>query len=158
MGVILVSKFTKFLLHTSIIPIWLFTRTLSILRSSDFLPRACMYKNIIYLGLLLMLTNISSAEQDPYIVLVILEAKPGKEKELEESLNAVVEPHRSQKTCLDYKIHHDTSNPAKFGIYARWTNEEEHDKEFHKSYVQELLKKLEEILVKPLEVLGGHEL
>lgn len=93
----------------------------------------------------------------PYVVLVLLLAKPGKELELKQALMEVVEPHRSQETCLDYHIYQDTNEPAKFGIYARWVSEEEHDKEFEKPYVQALLKKLDDILAAPLQVIGGAE-
>lgn len=94
----------------------------------------------------------------PYVVIVLLEAKPGKEEELKEALMEVVEPHRSQKACLEYRLHQDTKNPAKFGIYARWENEEEHDKEFQKPYVQSLLKKLDVLLIRPLEAIGARDL
>lgn len=94
----------------------------------------------------------------PYVVLVILEAKPGKEMELKQALMAVVEPHLSQNACLDYRLHQDVHNSAKFGIYARWISEEEHDKEFQKPYVQALMRKLDEILARPLEAIGAEEL
>ena len=97
--------------------------------------------------------------QKLYIITVILEAKPGKELELKQALMDVVEPHRREKACLEYRLHQDLNNPAQFVIYARWTSEEEHDKELKKPYVIALLKRLdEELLAKPLQAFSLEEL
>lgn len=99
-------------------------------------------------------SNIGEVSMEkPFIVIVVLEAKPGKEEELKQALMEVIKPHRSEKACLEYRLHQDVNNAAQFVIYARWVNEEEHEKEFNKPYVSALMKKLDVLLVRPLQAI-----
>jgi quinol monooxygenase YgiN len=52
-----------------------------------------------------------------HTVVVILEAKPGKETELKNALVNVIQPSRSEKTCLEYRVHQENNNPAQFILY-----------------------------------------
>ncbi len=43
--------------------------------------------------------------QKPHTVIVILEAKEGKENELQSALEGVLKPRRAEKTCLECRLH-----------------------------------------------------
>jgi quinol monooxygenase YgiN len=92
-----------------------------------------------------------------YTVIAFLEAKPGKESELKQRLEDVVEPSRAENTCLEYRLHQDLNNPAQFVIYENWKSKEAHQEQFQKSYITALIKKLEELLAKPYQAIFAHE-
>ncbi|WP_160116249.1 putative quinol monooxygenase [Legionella busanensis] len=94
----------------------------------------------------------------PYTVIVILEAKLGKESELESALKAVVEPSRLEKTCLEYRLHKSIENPAQFILFENWESREKHQEHFEKSYIIELGRKLESLLNKPYQAIFASEL
>jgi quinol monooxygenase YgiN len=94
----------------------------------------------------------------PHTVIVILEAKPGKENELEKALQSVVQPSRAEEICLEYKLHQDSSNPAQFILYEQWASREQHQEQFTKPYIIELGQKLESLLAKPYQAIFAHEI
>ncbi len=94
----------------------------------------------------------------PHTVIIILEAKAGKETELASALKAVVEPSRSEEICLEYKLHQSNDNPAQFVLYEQWLSKEKHQEQFTKPYIVELGKKLDALLAKPYQVIFATEL
>jgi quinol monooxygenase YgiN len=80
--------------------------------------------------------------QKSYTVVVVLEAKPGKQDELKSALKAVIEPSRNESTNLEYRLHQDLNNPAQFVLYENWISKEAHQLQFQKPYIAELGDKL----------------
>jgi len=93
-----------------------------------------------------------------HVVIVIFEAKPGKEGALEAALSDVVGPSRSEASCLEYRLHKSNTNPAEFVLYENWESQEKHQEQFQKPYIIALGQKLEELLVRPYQVIFSHEL
>lgn len=85
----------------------------------------------------------------PHTVIVVLEAKPGKETALKNELLKVMAESRKEKTCIEYRVHQDVNNPTQFVLYENWTSVEDHAKQFKKSYILEFAGKLEDLLAKP---------
>ncbi|MCH9624922.1 MAG: hypothetical protein S4CHLAM123_00840 [Chlamydiales bacterium] len=96
--------------------------------------------------------------EEAYIVIVLLEAKMGKEAELKRALLQVAEKSRAEKSCLGYCLYQDASNPAKFGLYEKWKSQELHQEQFNKPYIQEFAKQAEFLLAKPYQGLFGVEI
>lgn len=94
----------------------------------------------------------------PHTVIVILEAKKEKEKELEEALKAVIQPSRSEKTCLEYRLHKSIENPRQFVLYENWESKEKHQEQFSKSYIINLSEQLKELLAKPYQAIFAAEI
>jgi quinol monooxygenase YgiN len=94
----------------------------------------------------------------PYVVIAILDAKPGKENELAEALKTVVSPSRAETTCLEYRLHQSIDNPSQFIFYEIWVSKEKHAEQFNKPYIIELGKKLEPLLGKSYQVHFANEL
>ena len=95
--------------------------------------------------------------KNAYTVICIVEAKKGKEDELKQALEAVVEPSRSESTNLEYRLHQDVNNPAQFVLYENWTSQEDHKKQFDKQYIIDLMEKTEDILEKPYMAVFAQE-
>ncbi len=93
-----------------------------------------------------------------HTVMVIMEAKPGKIEELKQALIALIKPSRSEKTCLEYRLHQDNSNPAIFILYENWENEEAHQMQFSKPYIQDFVAQTGDMMTKPFEVYFAKEL
>ncbi len=81
-----------------------------------------------------------------HIVTVILEANKGKEQSLKEALDVIAEKSRMEDSCLDYSVHQDSSNPAKFALREKWESLELHEEQFEKPYIKEFFERKEELL------------
>lgn len=93
----------------------------------------------------------------PHTVVVVLEAKQGKENELAAALKAVIQPSRSESTCLEYRLHKSIENPNQFVLYENWESKEKHQKQFTKPYIVELGEKLNDLLAKPYQAIFAEE-
>ena len=69
-----------------------------------------------------------------YALLVIFNAKKGKENELKESLLYLVTETLQEDGCLNFDLHQSEVNPLQFMIYENWTSKDthaQHDKSPH---------------------------
>jgi quinol monooxygenase YgiN len=91
-------------------------------------------------------------------VVAIVEAKPGREREVEDAIRVCVGPTRQESGCLLYTAHSDLDTPARFVFIERWSSRDalaEHQKEPH---FLTLAKAFETLLAGPLQVLTLREL
>lgn len=84
-------------------------------------------------------------------VVVMFEAKSGKEIELKNILQNVIEPSRIEKGCLEYRLHQNLNDSAQFFLYENWVNQAALQEHFNQPYIVELLKKLDGLLAKPFQ-------
>ena len=91
----------------------------------------------------------------PYTVMVLFEAKAGKEEELNQALTEVAQHSRGEDSCLTYHVHRDASTPSKFGLYEQWKSPELHQAQVTKPYIKDFMEKAESLLAKPWEILCG---
>ena len=94
----------------------------------------------------------------PYTVIVNLEAKSDKASELKNLLTNVIEPSRNESTCLEYRLHQDLSNPAKFVLYEIWESKDAHQKQFQKPYIIALAERIGDLLASPYHAVFAEEL
>ncbi len=94
----------------------------------------------------------------PHTVVVLLEAKQGKEQALESALKAVIVPSSSENTCLEYRLHKSIDNPAQFFLYETWASKEAHQAQFDKPYIKELGAKLGNLLAKPYQAVFARQI
>ncbi len=95
---------------------------------------------------------------DYYAVFATLEANEGHEDALKKALLTVVEPSRAETTCLEYRLHQDSENPAQFIIYEIWENQASHQQQFEKPYIKKLATEIPKLLLKPYQVTFAKEL
>ena len=93
----------------------------------------------------------------PHTVVIILEAKPTKEAALKQALVKVCEPSRSEKTCIEYRLHQNQNNPAQFILYENWESKEAHQDQFNKPYVIDLIAEIHDLLARPYQAYFAHE-
>ena len=61
---------------------------------------------------------------DLLTVVAEMTAKPGKERDLQQALLALIEPTRKEEGCIQYDLHAGTDNPGRFVFYENWTSKE----------------------------------
>lgn len=82
------------------------------------------------------------------------QARPGKEKELEAALRAVVAPTHAEVGCLRYAIHRGADDPSKFLVVERWASPEALAAHLKTPHIQELFSKAANLLIAPPEILS----
>jgi quinol monooxygenase YgiN len=80
-------------------------------------------------------------------------AKPGKEKDLENALRDCVGPTHAEPGCLLYTVHRDLQDPASFLVFERWASIDAHNAHMASAHVQELFKKVPELVAGPPDIL-----
>jgi quinol monooxygenase YgiN len=63
-----------------------------------------------------------------YTVLAILQAKPGKEADLKQALQSLIEPTLKEEGCINYDLHENLHKPGEFLFYENWTSQAAHQK------------------------------
>jgi quinol monooxygenase YgiN len=78
--------------------------------------------------------EIMANETNQLVVIAHFEAKPGKEKELEDLFRGLLLPTRAESGCLRYELNHNLDDPRRFTFAEKFRNEEafqEHPKTPH---------------------------
>jgi len=81
------------------------------------------------------------------IVKAILDAQPGKEEELEILLRAIVPKVQAEEGTIEYALHRALKTPGRFFFYEKYRDQEACDYHMATSYLQELIKRFEGLLV-----------
>ena len=85
-------------------------------------------------------------------VIAIAQAKPGKEKSLEEALLALVAPTRREAGCINYDLHQSAADPAIFMLYENWVSMQDLDAHLAMPYLEAFKAKAPELLAEPLDI------
>lgn len=64
----------------------------------------------------------------PLTIVAQLKAKPGKEKELQQVLQALVAPTRAEQGVINYDMHVSNEDPGLFLFYENWRTKDEWDR------------------------------
>jgi quinol monooxygenase YgiN len=85
-------------------------------------------------------------------VVAIAQAKPGKEKDLEEVLLELVAISRQETGCITYDLHRHLDKPGRFVFYENWVNRDALDK--HRTEPQAAVPraKVGELVAEPLQI------
>lgn len=92
-----------------------------------------------------------------HTVIVILEAKQGKENELKHSLLKVANLSRQEDSCIEYHFYQDPDNLSQFALFEKWKSKELHQEQFTKPYIIEFAQNAESLLAKPYHGFFGKE-
>ena len=63
-----------------------------------------------------------AAVSEMLTVIAHARAKPGKEAQAREILQALVAPTRLEEGCIDYDLHQSADDPSSFVFYENWTS------------------------------------
>jgi quinol monooxygenase YgiN len=96
-----------------------------------------------------------SEKKDAVIVIAHFTAKPGKEKELQDFLQSLVPPTRSEPGCLRYEVNQDLDDPSTFTFVETFADQAGFEAHCATPYVAKLFELLP-ILVKE-QYIGLHK-
>jgi quinol monooxygenase YgiN len=79
-------------------------------------------------------------------VIANMRAKPGKEQELREALEELVEPTTQEAGYVTYDLHQGVEDPAVFYFYENWESVEHLDAHLDAPHLQGFSARLDELL------------
>ena len=82
----------------------------------------------------------------PLTIVAQLKAKPGKEKELQQVLQALVEPTRREQGLINYDMHVSNEDPGLFLFYENWRTKEEWDRHMKTPHLEAFAKRNDELV------------
>jgi quinol monooxygenase YgiN len=85
-------------------------------------------------------------------LVAIAQAKPGKEKVLEETLLALVPQTRQEAGCINYDLHRSLNKPGVFLFYENWVDRAALDKHGTMPYMLDLRAKTVDLLAEPIQI------
>ena len=92
------------------------------------------------------------------VVIATLDAKPGREADLERALEALVAPTHAEAGCRAYVLHRDDAVPGRFVFYERWDGEADLAAHFETPHLKAFLGMADDLLAKPLDVVKCTEI
>lgn len=86
-------------------------------------------------------------------VVALCRAKPGRETETRETLEAVAAPTRLEPGCLRYTLHVDRAKPGDFWFYETWESQDALDQHMSCAATAVLIDRLDDLLAEPATLL-----
>jgi len=80
-------------------------------------------------------------------------AKPGMETALAQALGALVAPSRSEAGCINYDLHQDNADPARFLLYENWVSSAALEEHFTMLYLRQFLEDSAALLLEPFTMM-----
>lgn len=85
------------------------------------------------------------------VLSITFEAKPGKEKALQELASGLLAPTHKEKGCIQYDLHRSIENPGLFMFYEVWATQADLDAHHQSAHLKAFREKLGEFLEKTRE-------
>lgn len=92
-------------------------------------------------------------EDKKVTVLAILKAKEGMEEAVKQQVLSLVEPTRSEPSCISYDVHQGIDDKSLFVFYENWKNMEGLEKHREMPHLKAYRQRVENLLAKPTEVI-----
>ena len=89
--------------------------------------------------------------RDLVTLIARMRAKPGKEQELRQALEALVEPTLKEQGCVNYDMHQG-QDEAEFGFYENWESDEALDAHLNSPHLTQFAGRLDELLDGKLDI------
>jgi quinol monooxygenase YgiN len=84
--------------------------------------------------------------RDLLTVIAYMRAAPGKRDELRQALEALIEPTRQEKGCVNYDMHQGIEDPDQFFFYENWESGEDLDAHIAAPHLTAFAARLPELL------------
>lgn len=97
-------------------------------------------------------TTPTDSRPDLLTVIAFMRAKPGKETELREALEALIEPTQQEEGYVNYDLHQSISDPGLFYFYENWESGEHLDAHLDAPHLQQFVGRLNELLEGDLNI------
>jgi quinol monooxygenase YgiN len=88
----------------------------------------------------------TDTRRDLLTVIARMHAKPGKEQELRDALEALIEPTVSEKGCVNYDLHQGVEDPGWFFFYENWDSAADLDAHLNAEHLVEFAGRVDELV------------
>jgi quinol monooxygenase YgiN len=84
----------------------------------------------------------------PELVTVIahMRAKPGREQDLRDALEALIEPTRQEEGHVNYDLHQGIEDSSLFYLYENWESVDTHETHMNTPHLEDFGSRLDELL------------
>jgi quinol monooxygenase YgiN len=84
----------------------------------------------------------------PELVTVIahMRAKPGKEQDLRDALEALIPPTSQEEGYVNYDLHQGIEDPSLFYLYENWETVDTHETHMHTPHLDDFAGRLDDLL------------
>ena len=88
----------------------------------------------------------------PVTVIARFKAKDGMVEQAKQALLALVEPTRAEPGCINYDLHQDPTDPARFVFYENWTSDQDLNQHLNKPHLVALRKEMDRLFDQPPQI------
>ena len=92
------------------------------------------------------MTTPTDDRRDLLTVIARMHAKPGKEQELREALESLIEPTSREKGYVNYDLHQGVHDPGWFFFYENWESAADLDAHLSAPHLAEFAGRLDDLL------------
>ncbi len=85
-------------------------------------------------------------------VVAVMQARPGREAELEALLRGLIAPTRDEAGCLAYHLHASPDVPGQFTFIEEWTGRAALEQHFASNHLQSARAKMPELVAGDLDL------
>lgn len=86
------------------------------------------------------------------VVVAHINARPGKEDELQEALAALAVASHGEEGCIGYALHRNVQDPLEFTTVEQWATPEAIGAHFETDHLKALLARADELLAQPPDI------
>jgi quinol monooxygenase YgiN len=91
------------------------------------------------------------AEQEVRVI-ARMQAKKGREKELQQALAALIGPSRGEPGCISYILHQAAEDKTSFLFYEHWADKKDLDEHLQKPYIKNFMDSAAKLLDGPVKI------
>ena len=99
------------------------------------------------------MTTPTDARPDLVTVIAHMRAKPGKEQDLRDALEALIEPTRQEEGYVNYDLHQGIEDSCLFYLYENWESVDTHETHMHTPHLDDFGSRVGELLDGELTVI-----
>ena len=92
------------------------------------------------------MTTPTDARPDLVTVIAHMRAKSGKEQDLRNALEALIEPTRQEEGYVNYDLHQGIEDSSLFYLYENWESLDTHETHMHTPHLDDFASRLDELL------------
>ena len=98
------------------------------------------------------LEDLQATRRDLLTVIASMRARPGKEQDLRDALEALIAPTTQEAGYVNHDLHQGVEDPAVFFFYENWESGDALDAHLAAPHLQQILTRLDELLEGELSI------
>ena len=88
----------------------------------------------------------TDSRPDLVTVIAHMRARSGKEQELRDALEALIEPTSQEEGYVNYDLHQGIEDPSLFYLYENWESVETHEAHMNRPHLEDFAGRLDDLL------------